>query len=484
MLTTGITELPNGLAEAREAMERVGEAITAEMEKKISMLAVLGTLGPMIGLLGTLKGMIASFSVIARSDVQLKASEVAGGISEALVLTFEGVALVGAGHLLLRPVPQPRGLHRHLGDADGRPVPAAFLPRGPGEGLGRRAGDQAHDIKPRWSRRVTRSRRAWQDKLSQDVKAEPNLTPILDMVFQLITFFMLVINFKSAELDLSLMLPVVGSARPVETHGQRGLLVLNIDNAGNLKIYGRSIKDIEGYIAKEANASRMAARIDAGRHRGGQDLPTTVVIRADRATPFQDAQSGDQGLPGQRLSQVRPEGHEQGSLRWAEEGRRRSQSEVELNLAAMLDMAFQLLTFFHSDVSAGADRRADFAAASAAAAGGGGQQTPQKAGQDVDNTNPVQGVNTLTISVFADPKTGEIQSLGVGETPVPGIAALDGKLKEVFADPGNPFDQVIIQVSDACRYDELMKVVDVCTHQVLPDGQKLSKLSFVELPSG
>jgi biopolymer transport protein ExbB len=93
LLTTGITELPNGLAEAREAMDRVGEAITAEMEKKISMLAVLGTLGPMIGLLGTLKGMIASFSVIARSDVQLKASEVAGGISEALLLTFEGVAL-------------------------------------------------------------------------------------------------------------------------------------------------------------------------------------------------------------------------------------------------------------------------------------------------------------------------------------------------------------------------------------------------------
>ena len=93
LLTTGITELPNGLAEAREAMDRVGEAITAEMEKKISMLAVIGTLGPMIGLLGTLKGMISAFSVIARSDVQLKASEVAGAISEALLLTFEGVAL-------------------------------------------------------------------------------------------------------------------------------------------------------------------------------------------------------------------------------------------------------------------------------------------------------------------------------------------------------------------------------------------------------
>jgi biopolymer transport protein ExbD len=123
-------------------------------------------------------------------------------------------------------------------------------------------------------------------RLSQEIKAEPNLTPILDMVFQLITFFMLVINFKSAELDTTLMLPVVGSARPVETHGQRGLLVLNIDQTGNLKIYGRTVKDIEGYLAQEANASRMAARILASDAEAAQDLPTTIVIRADRATPF------------------------------------------------------------------------------------------------------------------------------------------------------------------------------------------------------
>ena len=40
--------------------------------------------------------------------------------------------------------------------------------------------------------------------LSSDNRAEPNLTPILDMVFQLITFFMLVINFKTAAIDLTL----------------------------------------------------------------------------------------------------------------------------------------------------------------------------------------------------------------------------------------------------------------------------------------
>jgi biopolymer transport protein ExbB len=93
VVSVGITELPNGLADAREAMQRTGEAESAHMEKQISMLAVLGTLGPMIGLLGTLKGMISSFSVIALSGTQLRADQVAGGISEALILTFEGVSL-------------------------------------------------------------------------------------------------------------------------------------------------------------------------------------------------------------------------------------------------------------------------------------------------------------------------------------------------------------------------------------------------------
>lgn len=93
LVASGIAELPAGLPEARELMDREAEAETVDMERKISMLAVIGSLGPMIGLIGTLKGMIASFAVIALSDTQLKASQVAEGISEALLLTFEGVAL-------------------------------------------------------------------------------------------------------------------------------------------------------------------------------------------------------------------------------------------------------------------------------------------------------------------------------------------------------------------------------------------------------
>jgi biopolymer transport protein ExbD len=120
-----------------------------------------------------------------------------------------------------------------------------------------------------------------------EVKAEPNLTPMLDMVFQLVTFFMLVINFKAASLDLSLKLPVVGTARPVDTKGRNDLLILNIDSKGNLNIYGRTM-NVESYIKGEAQASLLLAKKEPAyaNLNIGDELPTQVVVRADRATPF------------------------------------------------------------------------------------------------------------------------------------------------------------------------------------------------------
>ena len=117
-------------------------------------------------------------------------------------------------------------------------------------------------------------------------EGKPNLTPMLDMVFQLVTFFMLVINFKSAAIDRNLHLPVVGSARPVETGGTVEMVVLNISADGRLVIYGAT-KDIDSYIATEAQASKLAARRkNPDFDPETMDLETRVVIRADRTTPF------------------------------------------------------------------------------------------------------------------------------------------------------------------------------------------------------
>jgi biopolymer transport protein ExbD len=116
-------------------------------------------------------------------------------------------------------------------------------------------------------------------------QAEPNLTPILDMVFQLITFFMLVINFQTAALDMSLKLPVVGSARPVESQTE-DLMVLNVNTNGTLVVTGKPIEPADFLKRESTFAKRRLADQGKPFKEGIDELPTLVVVRADQKTPF------------------------------------------------------------------------------------------------------------------------------------------------------------------------------------------------------
>ena len=94
LVRTGIANLPNGRADAKEAMQQVMEEMVTTLEMKISYLAIIGTLGPMIGLVGTIWGMILSFQEIATAaGAQPRPEKVAEGISTALFITLEGVSL-------------------------------------------------------------------------------------------------------------------------------------------------------------------------------------------------------------------------------------------------------------------------------------------------------------------------------------------------------------------------------------------------------
>ena len=139
-------------------------------------------------------------------------------------------------------------------------------------------------------------------------EGEADLTPMLDMVFQLITFFMLVTSFKAASLDLTLRLPVVGSARPVETEGEESLLILNVNKEGQLMVYSLP-QDIVPYIKAEAKSSRLEAKRKNSKFKETDDLPATVVIRADRETPFGLLNLVIKKLSGQWLSKVCAQGN-------------------------------------------------------------------------------------------------------------------------------------------------------------------------------
>jgi biopolymer transport protein ExbD len=121
--------------------------------------------------------------------------------------------------------------------------------------------------------------------------AEPNLTPLLDIVFQLITFFMLVINFASDNYDQRIKLPDAGSARPVEDT-QRVLedrLVLNIDKSGNLLI-GNEIQPINEAtktIKHQADLVKLNLRVTKAKiDVATAGLPTTIILRADKDASF------------------------------------------------------------------------------------------------------------------------------------------------------------------------------------------------------
>jgi biopolymer transport protein ExbB len=94
LVRTGVANLPNGRPEAKEAMNIATDEIVTGLESRISYLAIIGQLGPMIGLVGTIWGMIMSFQEIATAaGSQPRPEKVAEGISTALFITLEGVAL-------------------------------------------------------------------------------------------------------------------------------------------------------------------------------------------------------------------------------------------------------------------------------------------------------------------------------------------------------------------------------------------------------
>lgn len=93
VLAAGLAKLSGGFEEAQTAMQEVGAEENMKLEHRMSYVALIGTLSPMVGLLGTVDGMIASFQVIARSTTQPKPADLAKGISTALVTTLVGLWL-------------------------------------------------------------------------------------------------------------------------------------------------------------------------------------------------------------------------------------------------------------------------------------------------------------------------------------------------------------------------------------------------------
>ena len=106
---------------------------------------------------------------------------------------------------------------------------------------------------------------------------EGDLTPMIDMTFQLIAFFMVLINFTEADQNELIKLPSSVLAKPPEGPLENPIF-LQLDDDGSVIMGGDHvpIARLQPYLLRQADALRLMDKSTAD---------ATVIIRADANTP-------------------------------------------------------------------------------------------------------------------------------------------------------------------------------------------------------
>jgi biopolymer transport protein ExbD len=118
-------------------------------------------------------------------------------------------------------------------------------------------------------------------------KLEVNLTPLLDLVLQLIMFFMITVNFVRTErVNDEVRLPIVQSATPLDRSADNWVF-LNMNRDG--KILVSSDERLDSTARLRAHLQREKESIDrAARERGIKELKTFIVLRVDKDAHYRD----------------------------------------------------------------------------------------------------------------------------------------------------------------------------------------------------
>lgn len=98
-----------------------------------------------------------------------------------------------------------------------------------------------------------------------------DMTPMIDMVFNLLIFFMVVTRFAEEERDMKVLLPSGTEAMPLTARPQE--IFVNIDSQGGYFFRGRQLTQQElGQVLRDAAVNNPASQ--------------SVIIRADKRVPW------------------------------------------------------------------------------------------------------------------------------------------------------------------------------------------------------
>jgi biopolymer transport protein ExbD len=152
--------------------------------------------------------------------------------------------------------------------------------------------------------------------------------------------------------------------------------------------------------------------------------------------------------------------------------KRSQHGEVELPITPMLDMAFQLLTFFILTYTP-APTEGQFSMNLLPAAPVLDTNAPPPDANAPSRDDIPASLRTLTTIVRAGPK-GEISQIRIGDVDVNGAEGLKERLKQIKAD-ATPFDQALIRAEPTLKYEALIQIVDIFSQA------DITKISFSEI---
>ncbi len=110
-------------------------------------------------------------------------------------------------------------------------------------------------------------------RLAQRSAVGVNMTPLIDVVFQLLIFFLVSSHLAQQEAQMSLPLPIAHSGAPAAAEDERPRCTLNILHDGSLILVGRHIP-----------ATELAARLQQVLSEAGPEVE--LRVRADRTVPY------------------------------------------------------------------------------------------------------------------------------------------------------------------------------------------------------
>src|SRR5262245_58786907 len=114
--------------------------------------------------------------------------------------------------------------------------------------------------------------------------SEPNLTPLLDLVLQLVMFFMLIANFAMDDLSEKIKLPIATQAKPLAAK-DANVMFLNVDSNGGVLITGK--EDTLNDTIKISGLLKQTARTLPEGEQKAYDI-VKVILRADKEAKFRD----------------------------------------------------------------------------------------------------------------------------------------------------------------------------------------------------